>query len=119
MGAAGSVHGGRRARGCLFVYARQRHGTPRSAVALAVGSLVGLMIGLGWALRGWALHEATPDFSRELLFEWNVIAFFELGRSAVVPALGLLMGWLSLECHGWFRRRSATQNKPDLMTIPT
>src|SRR5437868_4998612 len=37
----------------LFFYARQRHGTPRSAVALAVGSLVGLMIGLGWALRGW------------------------------------------------------------------
>jgi hypothetical protein len=89
----------------LFAYARQRHGARRSAFALAVGLFAGVAVGLGYVWQNALFSLPPPDLARGEQF-WEVIAFFELGRSAVAGALGLLTGWLALEGFGLYKRRS-------------
>jgi len=88
--------------GALVVYARQRHSPTHVAIFMATGFLAGLAVGLGLACWPHLVTSLALAMPAPGLWVEEVIAFFELGLSAVAASLGLVAGWISLECLGRF-----------------
>jgi hypothetical protein len=84
----------------LLLYSRQRHGWIRTFVALTIGLFAGLAVGLGWTWWCWSTRDPFRLTDRLPFMEWDLIAFFELGRSAMAATVGLLVGWGLLELVG-------------------
>jgi hypothetical protein len=83
----------------LFAYTAPRHGKTPSSLFLTLGLVAGLLVGLGLELWSWSAGAPSPGFTRGRALQWGVMAFFELWRSAIFAASGLLIGWAALQCY--------------------
>ena len=81
----------------LYMYAHRRHGPRRTVVVLAAGLIVALLTGLAYFVFHAGASDLPPNFTRSKLILWEVLAYFELGRSAIAGIVGVVVAWLALE----------------------